>query len=203
MKNKLLIVKELTEVIYNLHYLNIYHQDIILDNIIFDGKSIHLIDFGLAVKNSSGISTTRSGKINYFPPEMYENDEYDARSRDIWSLGVVTYMLYSYKPLIIAKYRNEQVKLLSISFIKYLQVYNPSALKWDYKLLDFLSHCFEPDPKKRWTAKHLMEHDFFIEESHTNLFKRLSLWLSPKDKTDYNINKENNNNNVRNKLNTV
>lgn len=180
------IIYQLIETIYILHSFNIYHLDLILDNIIYDGKNIKIIDFGLAFKNpDSSLCGIRSGKTNYFPPEMYKSPKYDGKLRDIWSIGVISYMLYSYQPLINSKYKEEQLRILNTSSIyQYLQIYNTDGLKWDKLFIDFISHCLTANPANRWEAWELLNHDFLKIRERKSIFDRFIGWLSPKSKKE-------------------
>ena len=52
--------------------------------------TIKIADFGWSVHSPTSRRTTLCGTLDYLPPEMLENKDYD-ESVDIWSLGVLTY----------------------------------------------------------------------------------------------------------------
>jgi len=76
---------------------NIVHRDIKLENVMLDyttGKPI-LIDFGFAVQFNPDcpLINERSGSIHYCCPEAINYQYYDGRAADVWSLGVLLYVL--------------------------------------------------------------------------------------------------------------
>lgn len=82
--------------IKHLHDKNIAHRDIKPENIIFENKNseyeIKLIDFGLSklLKIEERMKTVL-GTPYYVSPEVLDG-LYDKRC-DLWSVGVITYML--------------------------------------------------------------------------------------------------------------
>ncbi|KAH3667810.1 hypothetical protein WICMUC_005210 [Wickerhamomyces mucosus] len=92
-----------------LHFNNIVHRDIKLENILinhkpedlinmkeFDNKPIITItDFGLSRKIDleNPLLTTRCGSEDYVPPELMIGLPYDGRQTDSWALGVLLYSI--------------------------------------------------------------------------------------------------------------
>jgi serine/threonine protein kinase len=93
-------------------------SDISLENFAIDDNDNYvLIDFGMCLKiptdtaevtddNGTTVSFIKSypikpqgqcGKHNYMSPEIYRNDSFDGESVDVWSLGVIFFMLLSGK----------------------------------------------------------------------------------------------------------
>ena len=81
----------------HLHDLNIAHRDFKPENILFtaDDSDIKLIDFGISkmLKGNSQIMKETIGTAWYVAPEVFDG-AYDKRC-DLWSIGVVTYVLLS------------------------------------------------------------------------------------------------------------
>lgn len=80
----------------------IVHRDIKLDNVLLDqNKEPKLIDFNLSSSWSKEklISTEFCGSLLYCPPEILLKKPYRGPAQDIWSLGVLLYvMLYTIFP---------------------------------------------------------------------------------------------------------
>jgi calcium-dependent protein kinase len=88
------------QAVKHLHANNICHRDLKLENVIFADQTqqrVKLIDFGMS-KILSGVCMMNSklGTPYYVAPEVLEGF-YD-KSCDLWSLGVLTYMLLSGEP---------------------------------------------------------------------------------------------------------
>ena len=59
---------------------------------------IKLIDFGLSkLKKANETLNSNAGTLDYMPPEMLMNEEYD-EGCDMWALGVVAYILLAGEP---------------------------------------------------------------------------------------------------------
>jgi serine/threonine protein kinase len=59
------------------------------------GNQIKIIDFGLAKYYANGkfVNNKRVGKTGYMAPEVFAKKQYDPRAADIWSLGVMLFMM--------------------------------------------------------------------------------------------------------------
>ena len=107
MKKKTLSEKDATEILKQafsaikyLHTNNISHRDIKPENFMLknadDPSNIKLIDFGLSKDYSEGeIMQTPSGSPYYIAPEVFEQKY--TKKCDLWSMGVVSYILLSGK----------------------------------------------------------------------------------------------------------
>jgi serine/threonine protein kinase len=86
-----LIVKQLCEGLYALHTHHIIHNDIKLENILYNRhKTIKIADYGLC--RIVGQESCYDGTIDYFSPEKIAGHNYDFHF-DWWAVGVLTYEL--------------------------------------------------------------------------------------------------------------
>lgn len=92
------LVKLLLEAIKYCHDADIVHRDLKPENLLLTSKdddaSIKLADFGFAKKiefNGDGL-VTACGTPGYVAPEILEGQAY-GKGVDIWSIGVITYIL--------------------------------------------------------------------------------------------------------------
>ena len=77
-----------------MHSKGVIHRDLKLGNLILN-KNLNpiLLDFGYATnEHITKLSETRGSKF-YMPPEINEEKEYDGKSADIFSLGVLLFGL--------------------------------------------------------------------------------------------------------------
>lgn len=86
-----------------LHENNVIHRDIKLGNIFLaDRMQVKIGDFGLSAKLSTKLErkTTLCGTPNYIAPEVLDETKYQGHSKevDIWSFGVLLYILLFGKP---------------------------------------------------------------------------------------------------------
>ncbi|VEL28603.1 unnamed protein product, partial [Protopolystoma xenopodis] len=78
------------------HRLHVVHRDLKPENVVFFEKLglVKLTDFGFSNKFIPGRHLdTACGSLAYSAPEILLGDSYDAPKVDIWSLGVILFML--------------------------------------------------------------------------------------------------------------
>ncbi|EMP26236.1 testis-specific serine/threonine-protein kinase 6 [Chelonia mydas] len=91
------IFGQIVSAVRYLHDRNLVHRDLKCENILLtsDGRRAKLTDFGFG-KEAHGypdLSTTYCGSSAYASPEVLLGIPYDAKKYDIWSLGVVLYVM--------------------------------------------------------------------------------------------------------------
>eukprot|EP01084_Bolivina_argentea_P080246 145401_1 len=93
--------KQICSTVQWMHSKGFCHLDMSLENSMIASRSkkygnqVKIIDFGLAVyyPNNEFINNKRVGKTGYMAPEVYLRKKYDPRAADIWSLGVMLFMM--------------------------------------------------------------------------------------------------------------
>ncbi|KAF0688391.1 Aste57867_19986 [Aphanomyces stellatus] len=90
------LIKILLTAIQYMHSLNIVHRDLKPENILLrslsDDTSIKICDFGFAKYDADRKLTEKCGSPSYIAPEIL-SQAYYGREVDIWSAGVITYIL--------------------------------------------------------------------------------------------------------------
>ena len=81
-----------------LHAKNIVHRDLKPENILYGSpdkdSDIKIADFGLArVVSGKDLMKTACGTPGYVAPEILQNKGYDSGAVDMWSAGVILYIL--------------------------------------------------------------------------------------------------------------
>lgn len=100
-----------------LHGINIIHRDLKCENIILNKHNTPMItDFGMAKEMKlDDISTTFCGSLAYTAPEILRGSPYTGAPIDIWSLGVVLYvMVYGTLP-----FRHDSMAVLAYDQINF------------------------------------------------------------------------------------
>ncbi|CAH0487109.1 unnamed protein product [Peronospora farinosa] len=122
------VIRQLLSVLAYLHLNGITHRDVKVENILCKSQKLQdgvlLIDFGLAHMGTIGgcEMSGMNGTPHYMAPEMYrKHTNYDC-AIDLWSLGVVTYVLlfgqYPFDARFLSQVEDKIVK-------EYLLVRNP------------------------------------------------------------------------------
>lgn len=80
------------------HSRGVYHRDIKPENLLLDeNENLKVTDFGLSAlaesKHQDGLLHTTCGTPAYVAPEVISRKGYDGANADIWSCGVVLYVL--------------------------------------------------------------------------------------------------------------
>ena len=87
------LVRQLVGALSYLHARSIAHRDIKLENVLLDEWcNVRLIDFGFAIL-SRGKLRVPCGSPAYTAPEILLAHEYDGQLADVWSLGVLIYVM--------------------------------------------------------------------------------------------------------------
>lgn len=95
----LVIARQLLFALAYLKQKGVAHRDLKLDNVLYDeaSKRVKLADFGFAefVSPSAPLMRTFPGTLAYAPPEVLLGLPYDPYPREMWSLGVMIYGLFT------------------------------------------------------------------------------------------------------------
>jgi len=160
------IIKEIIEAIAYCHDIkHICHRDLKPENFLFETPDEHskikIIDFGLSRHEDTSpthMMKTKVGTPYYVAPEVL-NKEYD-KSCDMWSIGVITYILLcGYPPF----YGDNDHEIFAS--VRAAQYDYPSP-EWDdisAKAKDFIDHLLKKDPKARLTASNALDHSWFSD----------------------------------------
>ncbi|KAE8709781.1 CBL-interacting serine/threonine-protein kinase 10 [Hibiscus syriacus] len=141
------------------HSRGVYHRDLKLENILLDENGILKVsDFGLSAlaecKHKDGLLHTACGTPAYVAPEVLNGKGYDGAKADIWSCGVILYvMLAGYLPFhdtsLISIYR----KICKADY-KFPNWFSPEVTK-------LLSRILTPNPKSRISIAKIMTNPWF------------------------------------------
>ncbi|XP_011635255.1 serine/threonine-protein kinase SIK3-like isoform X2 [Pogonomyrmex barbatus] len=89
------IFRQIVLAVHYLHQQRVVHRDLKAENLLLDAdNNIKLADFGFSNEYTPGVPlSTWCGSPPYAAPEIFEGKHYDGPRADVWSLGVVLYVL--------------------------------------------------------------------------------------------------------------
>ena len=99
-----------------LHERDIIHRDIKAENLYIDSGKIKIGDFGFAIKlkNKYELRKTMCGSTFYMAPDIFESIKTDGYGKevDMWSVGVLTYLMLTKSFPFYAKTQIDIIKLV-------------------------------------------------------------------------------------------
>ena len=165
-QNAAYVIYQLLLALAYMHSENIIHRDIKPENILLEHECDHphnlnikVTDFGFACFYKPGETNEVLGSPLYMAPEIVAEQAYNQKV-DIWSTGVIAYILLSGRPPFPGKSKKEifhatQFSKLSFDHPPFTHV-SPSAK-------DFISRALCKDQEKRPDARQLLEHEWIKE----------------------------------------
>jgi len=181
------LMYQVLKAVHYCHQNHIVHHDICLENLmIFPTKenckgtistadflpnqfmpsdaqfcSIKLIDFGFCEEvKPSQLLERFSGSEAYVAPEILDGNPYQGPPTDVWSMGVVLYILlrgrFPFNPTDIEEHYNQATDL---EYLLSLLVTFDNAT--EAEVFDLLACMLDPDPSTRITIDEIMDHSFF------------------------------------------
>ena len=91
----LAMAASVADALHHLHELGIHHRDLKPTNLIVNGDTLKLLDFGIAKPETGGTGITEQGSAvgtaAYAPPEWLWPDRQSGSAWDLYSLGVVLF----------------------------------------------------------------------------------------------------------------
>ncbi|GFP91703.1 cbl-interacting protein kinase 5 [Phtheirospermum japonicum] len=150
------------------HSRGVYHRDLKPENLLLDESgNLKVSDFGLSAlidsKRQDGLLHTTCGTPAYVAPEVINKRGYDGEKADIWSCGVILFVLLAgYLPFQDSNLMEMYRKICRGEF-KCPHWFPPEVKK-------LLSRILSPNPNSRVTLSRIMENPWFKKG-----FKRIDI----------------------------
>ncbi|XP_049937189.1 CBL-interacting protein kinase 5-like [Nymphaea colorata] len=141
------------------HSRGVYHRDLKLENLLLDENGdLKITDFGLSAlaecRRNDGLLHTLCGTPAYVAPEVIHKKGYDGAKADIWSCGVILFVLLAGYPPFHDPNLMEMYRKITKGDFKCPQWFPPEVRK-------LLSKVLDPNPNSRITMARIMENSWF------------------------------------------
>lgn len=161
------LVRQMCSAVKYCHRHGVVHRDLKLDNFCLEDDSpnarVKLIDFGFSAAFPSVPMTHAVGTIYYVAPEVLRQ-RYDAKC-DLWSLGVITYILLDGQAPFRGADDRATAKLICVG------AYSFGHARWNHVsqlAKDFIASLLKVDVKTRLDAEAALQHPW-LASSETNI----------------------------------
>eukprot|EP01100_Stratorugosa_tubuloviscum_P000389 TRINITY_DN1084_c0_g1_i1.p1 TRINITY_DN1084_c0_g1~~TRINITY_DN1084_c0_g1_i1.p1 ORF type:complete len:295 (-),score=67.79 TRINITY_DN1084_c0_g1_i1:822-1706(-) len=159
-----LVIKIVNAIDY-LHEQNIAHRDLKPENLLLkspeDDTEVKLADFGLSKIVGAQAMMTACGTPGYVAPEILSATGYD-KEVDMWSIGVITYILLCGFPPFYHEDLRELFDQISKAAYDFPEEYWSNISE---EAKNFISQLLVVDPSKRLNSKQAKLHPWLIGES--------------------------------------
>jgi serine/threonine protein kinase len=163
--------RQLVDGVFYCHQNGVCHRDLKPENLLLDENGdLKISDFGLSALYDGGegensrasLLHTTCGTPNYVAPEVLADKGYDGRAADVWSIGVILYVLLAGflpfdEPTMSALFRKIQKAEFS-----YPSWFTP-------RVKTLLNKILVSDPTQRITLADIMQEEWFTNEEGTQL----------------------------------
>ena len=176
---------QLVEGVEYCHKLGVCHRDLKPENLLLDEHgNLKISDFGLSSlyvgdAEMDGASRTEllhttCGTPNYVAPEVIADQGYDGKKADVWSIGVILYVLIAgFLPF------DEGTIMALFSKIQKADFTYPNWFTPEVKAL--LDQVLVADPKRRITLTLLKDHPWMIQHRGEVIVPISALSISPQE----------------------
>ena len=147
---------QLIDALTYMHSMNICHRDLRSEHILFDkNKTPKIIGFSYSSFYTKKQKLKDSfGSLCYACPEIIEEESYDPELADVWSLGVILYvMVCGYLPF------SEENDFKNRELIIGGKIEFPKEMS--NKLKDLIRHMLDINSNKRYNFSKIMKHPWF------------------------------------------
>ncbi|GLD97400.1 hypothetical protein PINS_up006084 [Pythium insidiosum] len=158
--------RQLVDGVQYCHQNGVCHRDLKPENLLLDENGdLKISDFGLSALYDGGgeggensrasLLHTTCGTPNYVAPEVLADKGYDGRAADVWSIGVILYVLLAGflpfdEPTMSALFRKIQKAEFS-----YPSWFTP-------RVKSLLNKILVPDPQQRVTLADIMQDEWYV-----------------------------------------
>ncbi|KAK2952154.1 putative CBL-interacting protein kinase 32 [Blattamonas nauphoetae] len=141
------------------HMNGICHRDLKPENLLLDSRgTLKISDFGLcALTDDQTFLKTQCGTPHYTAPEIHIGAQYDGKQADIWSCGIILFVMLAGHLPFDCESRTELYQRIKTTSFKFPDNFPPGAR-------DLIEHILVADPTLRYTLQQVKEHPWFSKD---------------------------------------
>jgi serine/threonine protein kinase len=167
------IFRQISDAVHFIHERDIVHRDLKPENVLLDKSfTAKLADFGLChFVSPKALLRTPCGSPFYAPPEIITGQDYDGKSADIWSLGVLLFTIVTGS---LPWTSDNQVQLFRQ--IREADIDIPETLS--SSLRELLGNMLQRDPARRLTISEVLNSSWLPKQKGGRLraYAKSSCW---------------------------
>uniref|UniRef100_A0A914V6N4 non-specific serine/threonine protein kinase n=1 Tax=Plectus sambesii TaxID=2011161 RepID=A0A914V6N4_9BILA len=173
------LFQQATSAVAYCHSMGVVHRDLKAENLLLDRHdNVKLIDFGFSnFQSPNQLLATWCGSPPYAAPELFIGREYDGTKADIWSLGVVLYILVS-----------GGFPFPGSSMDKLKRAVLSGQVKIPYwvsvECADLIRKMLVVNPAKRYSVQQVVQHRWFTANMTNKVETLIEESLNPPTPTD-------------------
>ncbi|RLN73832.1 hypothetical protein BBJ28_00012913 [Nothophytophthora sp. Chile5] len=159
-------VRQISSGVQFLHANGFAHRDLSLENVLVTASDeCQVCDFGLAAATAKPTRET-VGKLFYMAPEVLAGVQYDATKADVWSLGVMLFiMLIGAPPVETASSTDARFRLIASKGVRKLIDRWGLTDELPPAAIDLLAAMLEVDSTQRISMSTVVSHSFLQSSS--------------------------------------
>ncbi|OMO77941.1 hypothetical protein COLO4_24926 [Corchorus olitorius] len=151
------------------HSRGVYHRDLKPENLLLDAYgNLKVSDFGLSALSQQvrddGLLHTTCGTPNYVAPEVLNDRGYDGATADLWSCGVILFVLLAgYLPFDDSNLMTLYKKISAAEF---------TCPPWlSFSAMKLITRILDPNPMTRITIPEILEDEWFKKDYKPPVFE--------------------------------
>ncbi|XP_028794625.1 CBL-interacting serine/threonine-protein kinase 3 [Neltuma alba] len=151
------------------HSRGVYHRDLKPENLLLDAHGqLKVSDFGLSALSQQikddGLLHTTCGTPNYVAPEVLDDRGYDGATADLWSCGVILFVLLAgYLPFDDPNIMNLYKKISAAEF---------TCPPWiSFSARKLITRILDPNPVTRITISEILGDEWFKKDYKPPVFE--------------------------------
>ncbi|EQC28339.1 CAMK protein kinase [Saprolegnia diclina VS20] len=158
--------RQLVAGLHACHSNNVFHRDIKPENLLMDHSYLlRIADFGLsALGDQSSELLTQCGTRSYMSPEVLSGNPYEGAPADIWSAGVVLFILLAgFPPFQIATRQDWWFRACSMKQYQAFWAAHARTAVFSPMAMDLLTRIFDTSAATRITLPEIWAHPWMHE----------------------------------------